>query len=131
MVIKGIAMVLISSFAVKLLWNALIPVLFGGPLISFIQALGLFVLVRLLTGGIFRGAKRGMCGKKGEWREKMRAKMESMSPEEREKYKRGFRDAFKQGGGWDVNVFEVEEEEKKDTDGDENPDDKKDAGEGM
>jgi|SRR5215472_10436832 len=36
---------------VKLLWNALLPPLFGWPSISIWQGLGLLVLCRLLFGG--------------------------------------------------------------------------------
>lgn len=34
--------------AVMLLWNALIPELFGGPVVTFIQSIGLLLLAHLL-----------------------------------------------------------------------------------
>jgi hypothetical protein len=40
---------------VKLLWNALLPPLFGWPVVSFWQALGLLALCRILFGGIGPG----------------------------------------------------------------------------
>jgi hypothetical protein len=39
---------------VKLLWNGLLPALFGWPAITFWQALGLLVLCRILFGGLGR-----------------------------------------------------------------------------
>ena len=42
---------------VKLLWNALLPPLFGWPVITIWQGLGLLVLCRMLFGG--HGARGG------------------------------------------------------------------------
>jgi hypothetical protein len=54
---KGLAFIVLApafvaalSLVVMLLWNALIPSLFAGPLIGFWQAAGLLVLCRLLFG---------------------------------------------------------------------------------
>lgn len=115
----GILGLLISGFAVKILWNFLIPSLFGGPVIGFLQAIGLVILGKFLTGGFFRGHCGGhSCGghwekRRAYWRQKMKEKMEGMSEEDKKKFKEGF-----MGGKWDVNIFEVEEE--KDTEKDEN-----------
>lgn len=49
-------------FLVMVLWNALIPVLFKGPVLNIIQAAGLLILCRLLVGGFNCsrfGASRG------------------------------------------------------------------------
>lgn len=64
---------------VLLLWNALMPVIFHLPEITFWQALGLLVLSKILFGG-FRGGP-------GPWRNKARHKWMDMTPEEREKFK--------------------------------------------
>jgi hypothetical protein len=40
------------SVIVMLLWNLLIPTIFGITAINFWQALGLFILARLLLGGM-------------------------------------------------------------------------------
>ncbi len=40
----------VLGFFVKLLWNALIPDLFHGPELTYLQAVGLLVLTRLLAG---------------------------------------------------------------------------------
>lgn len=42
--------ILLKSAAVMLIWNALIPDLFHGPEITYLQALGLSVLAKLLVG---------------------------------------------------------------------------------
>ncbi|MGN6511849.1 MAG: hypothetical protein ACTHLD_20460 [Chitinophaga sp.] len=93
------AIVLIPAFAALLgfttmyLWNWLIPSLFNGPVITFWQALGLFILCKLLfgfsKGGGHDKRKNWRC-KKERWKEHMKAKMEHLSPEEREKLKSHF-----------------------------------------
>ena len=42
---------LIMGFVVMFLWNWLIPSIFDGPKIDLFQALGLLILIRILTGG--------------------------------------------------------------------------------
>ena len=64
---------LVMGTVVMLLWNWLIPTIFvGGPEISFIQALGLLLLSRLLFGGMKMGEGRGKChyrkGRREEWK---------------------------------------------------------------
>jgi hypothetical protein len=68
---------------VMALWNALVPDLFHGPVITYWQALGLLLLSRLLFFG-------GPGGRPGGWRRdearrRMQERWASMSPEEREK----------------------------------------------
>ncbi len=80
-----VGMVLLASIVVMLLWNALIPTIFDVAPITWIQALGLLVLVRILVGGRGRsgfGWRRG-----SHWRGRWESKMGSMSPEERKKWK--------------------------------------------
>lgn len=72
------------SFVVMLLWNALIPGLFSGPVVGFWQAVGLLVLCRLLFGGLRHG-HRGW--RHGPWRERWHR----MTPEERERFRDGYR----------------------------------------
>jgi len=45
-----LVMVAILTAVVMLLWNWLVPELFNGRMISYWQALGILVLVRILTG---------------------------------------------------------------------------------
>src|SRR5262249_9005680 len=75
--------VALGGEVVKLLWNWLLPPLFGWHAISFWQALGLLALCRILFGGFSGGGHRGP----GGMRRKMRDRWENMTPEEREKFR--------------------------------------------
>ncbi|WP_338868155.1 hypothetical protein WBJ53_16785 [Spirosoma sp. SC4-14] len=48
--IVGIGLFLLATYVVMRLWNWLIPALFNGPRLRFVQALGVFLLARLLVG---------------------------------------------------------------------------------
>jgi hypothetical protein len=76
------------SLVVMLLWNALIPALFAGPVLTFWQAVGLLVLCRVLFGG-FRPHHRGH----HHWKHRAawRDRWHRMSPEERDRFRDGFR----------------------------------------
>jgi hypothetical protein len=74
------------GFVVTQLWNYLMPGLFGLHAITFWQAIGLMLLGRLLFGG-FRPGRGGFGWRGGE----MRRRWESMTPEEREKFRAGMR----------------------------------------
>lgn len=67
------------GFVVMSLWNWLTPVLFGWHTITFWQAVGLFVLAKILFGGF------KCCRHHGHFHEGMHRW--HMSPEEREKMK--------------------------------------------
>lgn len=71
------------GFVIMSLWNWLAPATFGGHLIGFWQAVGLFALARLLLGG-FRGR-----GRHGHWRHLMAHRWSQMSDEERERFRHG------------------------------------------
>jgi len=77
----------VFGFLVMGLWNWLIPVLFGRPEITFWQAAGLLGLSRILLGG-FRGPGGPPHWR---WRRRMMERWEQMTPEEREKFRRGLR----------------------------------------
>ena len=47
----------LSGWVTMLLWNWLVPVIFGLETITFWQALGLIVLVKLVFGGIHVNTK--------------------------------------------------------------------------
>jgi hypothetical protein len=87
-----LALIAVLSFVVMSLWNALIPGLFHGPLLTFWQAAGLLVLSKILFGG-FRGrGGHGWHGRHGRWRGEMwRRKWESMTPEERDRLRVRFK----------------------------------------
>jgi hypothetical protein len=71
---------------VKLLWNWLLPPLFGWRQITFWQALGLLALCRILFGGSgFRPSGRS------NYRRRMAERWERMTPEEQERVRQGMR----------------------------------------
>jgi hypothetical protein len=94
-----IAAIAILGFgaAVMLLWNALIPVLFGGPVITFLQAIGLLVLSKIFLKGF--GCKGHRWGHH-QWRERMQERMSAMTPEEREKFREQWRKRCGRFGKW-------------------------------
>jgi hypothetical protein len=77
----------VGGFAVRELWNWLLPPLFGVPAVSFWQAIGLLALCRILFGG--PGFMHGRGG--GRWRS-ARDRWDSLTPEERERFRQGLRD---------------------------------------
>jgi len=87
----------IGGELVKLLWNWLVPALFGWRQITFWQAVGLLALCRILFGGLGHSGGRGHM--RGRIRERMAERMgerirerwEHMTPEEREKFRQGLR----------------------------------------
>ncbi len=86
--IFGVLAVGIFGLLIMLLWNWLMPTLFGLREIGFVQALGLFVLFRLLVGG-FRG---GPSHHPRRWRRRMMERWARMTPEERERFRQGMRE---------------------------------------
>jgi hypothetical protein len=75
------------GFAVKSLWNVLMPPIFGWHVITFWQALGLLVLSKILFGGFHR--HNGI--QHNRWKQRMKDRWEHMTPEEREKFRNGMR----------------------------------------
>jgi len=86
--LKMVLILAVTSVIVMLLWNALIPAIFSGPVITYWQAAGLLLLSKILFGTMGRG-----CGKRHRhypdemWKQKLKAKYEAMSPEEKEKFR--------------------------------------------
>ncbi len=74
------AAVAIAGWVVMALWNWLMPPLIGWHALTFVQALGLLVLSRLLFGGL---RPRAGGWRHGRWRH--------MSPEERERFRNEMR----------------------------------------
>jgi hypothetical protein len=91
------AFVTLTGFVVMGLWNALMPVIFHLGVITFWQAIGLFILAKILFG-FGKGGHRG-----GLWRHKMGERFKNMSPEERERFK----EKWGRCGGW--NKWDIEE----------------------
>ncbi len=66
-----IAIILVLSFVVMLLWNNILVVLFSTKVISYFQALGLFVLSRILFGNFGFGNRHKPPFAKQFFKEKM------------------------------------------------------------
>lgn len=89
-----VAAVLLFGLLVMSLWNALLPAILGVKAITFIQALGILLLSKILFGG-FGG--RGWRGSPA-WKQKMKQRFTNMTPEEREKFKAEWKNRC--GGRW-------------------------------
>lgn len=94
---KGILIAAVAAtvlgFAVMFLWNALIPDLFHGPVLTFWEAVGLLVLSHIL----FRGWGRPSFSRhRSHWKKRFEEKLASMTPEEQEQFKR----EWKNRCGW-------------------------------
>lgn len=80
-----VAFAAVFGGVVMILWNWLMPCIFGFPELSFCQAVGLLVLCKILFGGMMGGhhghhGRHGCChGDKNVLRERW----ENMTPEER------------------------------------------------
>lgn len=74
--------VALGGEVVRLLWNWLLPPLFGWREVTFWQALGILALCRILFGGLGRGGGTGP-----GLRRRMRDRMEQLTPEERERFR--------------------------------------------
>ena len=72
MVVVGIVVATVLGLGlgalVMLLWNWLLPPIFGLKAITYLQGVGLFILSHLLFGGGHRGHYRGMRGWNGRER---------------------------------------------------------------
>lgn len=93
MVVFGVAIFTLVALITQLLWNWLVPTLFSGPFIGFWQAAGLLVLSKILFSGLGHkchpGHRHG-----GYWKHRLYKKFSSMTPEEREEFKRKMREKW-------------------------------------
>jgi hypothetical protein len=84
----------VLGLLVMKLWNWLVPSLFMGPVVSYWEALGLLVLVRVLCGG-FRPHGHGG-GPFGHWRHR-REVWKQMTPEQRDEFRSRMRERWGRG----------------------------------
>ena len=93
------------GFIVMALWNALMPEIFKLPEISFWQAVGLFVLSRILLGGFGGGpGRRGRRDRRKEWMHHMRERWADMTPEQREKFRSSLKRRWDMGMDFDDEI---------------------------
>ncbi len=81
--VLAVAGIAVLGLVVMALWNWLVPALFFGMKeITYLQALGILVLAKILFGGFRCHGWHGRCQSRG---------LEQMSPEEREKFQAGMK----------------------------------------
>ena len=90
----GVAAVFGFTYVVMLLWNALVPELFNGPVVTYWQTMGLLVLSKILFSGIGGGkgdksshVRSQRCEDdfpKSKWRQKYEAKMNDKAEKEKQ-----------------------------------------------
>ena len=93
MVVIGVAIAFGFAIGTMYLWNWLVPALFGGPVLTFWQTVGLLALSKILFGGFYKG---GHCGhhRSGPWRPYWKEKLHNMSPEDRERFKQKMKEKW-------------------------------------
>jgi hypothetical protein len=81
---------LLMGLVVQSLWNWLLPEIMGWKMISYWQAMGLLILSKILFKGFFwNGGRWG----NGRWsNHHWKSKWQSMSAEDREKFKQKMRE---------------------------------------
>ena len=119
----------VFGVAVMLLWNALLPQIFGLPQISYLQAAGLLLLARILFGGLGGGFQNhgegwgAMRGGHHRHDNKLREKWMTMSADERKEFIEKEKEFFKHnmrfsnlndifGGGENVASADVKKDEQ-------------------
>lgn len=89
--------ILVLGVVVMALWNAVVPEIFGAPVITYWQAVGLLLLTQILFRGIGRWRGYYHPGSRDRWKHKLEEKLAAMTPEEREQ----FRAEWKRRCGWE------------------------------
>ncbi|MBS1682844.1 MAG: hypothetical protein JST48_14115 [Bacteroidetes bacterium] len=104
-IVKIVAFVLLAivalSWITMWLWNWLVPDLFHGPQINYWQTMGLLLLSKILFSGFTKGHRHGG----GPWRPYWKEKWNTMSPEERERFKQKLKDKW---CGWNEHAAPTE-----------------------
>jgi Ca2+/H+ antiporter, TMEM165/GDT1 family len=90
----GTIAVIVFGFVVMSLWNNILVAVTGVKAITFLQALGILLLSKILFGGFGGKGWRGSPA----WKEKMKQRWDKMTPEEREKFKAEWKNRC--GGRW-------------------------------
>lgn len=101
-----IAGLFLLPYVVMLLWNGILPEVIGVKTITYWQAVGIFILSKLLFGGFKGGGKhhkmkehfRNCCENKEfhhSMNEELKDKFMIMSDEERETFRQKWKDRFR------------------------------------
>ena len=90
-ILIGAVAIFVFGGLVMFLWNNILAVVLKISTITFLQALGILLLSKILFSG-FRGGGRGWRGYGSHsWKVNMPEKWAAMTPEEREKFKEQWR----------------------------------------
>ena len=109
-----------GAVIVMLLWNALLPRIFGLPQLNYLEALGIFALARILFGGLHGfgpgGGERGIRerGSPVHRANRLREKWMTMSEDERKEFVRKERD-YAGLSGLHTRLHEYFDDEKEET----------------
>lgn len=72
--ILGVGAMFFFVWLVMLLWNALVPELFNGPVLSYWQTAGVFLLSKILLSGFGGGGSKKHSDSKSKWKSKYQSK---------------------------------------------------------
>ncbi len=86
----AVVVLFVIGYVMMALWNALIPDLFKGPVITYWQAVGLLLLSHFLFHGWGRWRYSGGWRHR-RWKHRIEERLASMTPEERKKYEEEWR----------------------------------------
>jgi hypothetical protein len=100
-ILIAVLAILVFGGAVMLLWNNVLAQVANVSTITFVQALGILVLSKIL----FSGLRGGWGPRRHYWKQRMTQKWNNMTPEEREKFKQEWQ---RRCGGWGYKNWEPE-----------------------
>lgn len=80
--ILGVGAMFLFVWLVMLLWNALIPELFNGPLLTYWQSAGLLILSKILLSGFGSGGSKSKPHSKSKWESKYHDKYRNRCKDE-------------------------------------------------
>jgi hypothetical protein len=94
MVVLGVLAVAAFIYFTQWLWNNLVPELFNGPVLTYLQTAGLLLLSKILFTGFGGKCKCHGNSGGGPWKAYWKAKWSGMSEEEKEKLKQRMKDKW-------------------------------------
>jgi hypothetical protein len=86
---------MILGLVTLVLWNWLIPSLFNGPVINYLQSLGLLALSKILFWGFHKKySHHPNHGPNAYWGKRFQEKLSSLDPSEREAFKQKMKEKW-------------------------------------
>ena len=87
-----LAMLLLLPYVIMLLWNGILPAVIGVKSITYLQAMGLFILSRIMFGGFKSGGRPGRPS--GFQKSAFAERMMHMNEEEKAAFKEKWKERF-------------------------------------